>query len=85
MFYSRPLDGFQMSLKRFTSRGQTRDEEAAVQWAFHFENFLALMVRAQCSTFLPVFAHTWTKCTPQLLHSGEAMPHENHLLLALCI
>ena len=37
MFYPRSIDGFQMSIKRSTSGGQTHDEEASVQWTFHFE------------------------------------------------
>ena len=32
-----PVDGFQMSIKRPTSGGQTRDQEAAVQQTFHLE------------------------------------------------
>ena len=31
------IDGFQMSIKRPTSGGQTRDQEAAVQQSFHLE------------------------------------------------
>ena len=31
------IDGFQMSIKRPTSGGQTRNQEAAVQRTFHLE------------------------------------------------
>ena len=31
------IDGFQMSIKRPTSRGQTHDQEAAVQQTYHLE------------------------------------------------
>ena len=31
------IDGFQMSIKRPTSGGQTRNEEATVQRTFHLE------------------------------------------------
>ena len=34
---SQPIDGFQMSIKRPTSGGQTRDQEAAVQRTLHLE------------------------------------------------
>ena len=49
-------DGFQMSIKRPTSGGQTRDREAAVQRNFHFERssffyLSVLMVRTRCSTY----------------------------------
>ena len=54
------IDGFQMSIERPTSGGQTCDEEAAVQRTFHLERssffyLSVLMVRTQCSTYYPVF------------------------------
>ena len=50
------IDGFQMSIKRPTSGGQTRDQEAAVQRTFHLERssffyLSVLMVRTRCSTY----------------------------------
>ena len=50
------IDGFQMSIMRPTSGGQTRNQEAAVQWTFHLERssffyLSVLMVRTQCSTY----------------------------------
>ena len=35
--YNVCIDGFQMSNKRPTSKRQMHDQEAAVQWSFHFE------------------------------------------------
>ena len=50
------IDGFQMSIKRPTSGGQTRDQEAAVRRTFHLERssffyLSVLMVRTRCSTY----------------------------------
>ena len=50
------IDGFQMSIKRPTSGGQARDQEAAVQRTFHLErsSFFYLqtaMVRTQRSAY----------------------------------
>ena len=50
------IDGFQMSIKRPTSGGQTRDQEAAVQQTFHLERnsffyLSVLMVRTRCSAY----------------------------------
>ena len=50
------IDGFQMSIKRPISGGQTRNQEAAVQRTFHLERssffYLSLlMVRTRCSTY----------------------------------
>ena len=50
------IDGFQMSIKRPTSGGQTRDQEAAVPRTFHLERssffyLSVLMVRTRCSTY----------------------------------
>ena len=60
------IDGFQMSIKRPTSKGQTRDQEAAVQRTFHLERssffyISVLMVRTRCSAY---FAHSCTKHRP---------------------
>ena len=52
-----------------TSGGQTHDQEATIQWTFHFERSLVLMEKTRCNISLPVFAHNCTKCTPQLLFS----------------
>ena len=53
---STAIDGFQMSIKRPTSGGQTHDQEAAVQRTFHLERnsffyLSVLMVRTQCSAY----------------------------------
>ena len=50
------IDGFQMSIKRPTSGGQARTQEAAVQQIFHLERssffyLSALMVRTQRSVY----------------------------------
>ena len=50
------IDGFQMSIKRPTSGGQMRDQEAAVLRTFHLERrgffyLSVLMVRTRCSTY----------------------------------
>ena len=73
------IDSLQMSP---ISSGQTRDQEAAVQWTFHWENqlfyFSALMIKAHCSDPLPVFCTSCTKCRPWLLPSrSEAIPMKN--------
>ena len=53
------IDGFQMSIKRPTSGGQTYNQEAAVQQTFYlrtsFFYLSALTVRTRCSTSLPIF------------------------------
>ena len=46
----------------------------------------ALMVKTQCSAYYPVFTHSCTKHTPQLLPSrSEATPHENHLYVLFTV
>ena len=52
----RHIDGFQMSIKRPTSGGQARAQEAGVQQIFHLERssffyLSALMVRTQHSAY----------------------------------
>ena len=54
--YGSAIDGFQMPIKRPTSGGQVRDQEAAVQQTFHLERssffyLSALMVRTECSAY----------------------------------
>ena len=81
------IDGFQMSVKRPTSRGQMCHEEAAIQWPYHFERnsffyLLVLILRTWYSAFLPVLCTQLNECTWQLLPSGtEATPNENHQYL----
>ena len=76
------------ALKRPTSGGQARDQEAAVQWTSHLERssflFLStLMVQGLKVAFTSLYyAHSCAKHRPQLLPSGsEATPHENHLYI----
>ena len=74
------IDGLQMPIKHPTSRGQTHNQEVAVQRTFHYERskffyLSTLMVRTQHSA---VFSCTERRS--QLLSSGsEAMLHKSHL------
>ena len=45
-----PIDGFQMSIKRPTSRGQARAQEAAVQQIFHLERSSFFSTNSKDST-----------------------------------
>ena len=63
------IDGFQMPIKCPTSRGQARDQEAAVQRTFYlvrnsFFYLSALMVKIQRTVYYPVFAHSSAKYRP---------------------
>ena len=80
------IDGFQISTKCPTSRGQTHNQEAAIHTvAFHLERssffyLSALMERTQCSASLLVFLTSCTASKPMVLPTGsEATPPKNHL------